>query len=123
MHLRQHKFIAVIQNTVSVAIEVSVTIGKIRINAKIPFHIATKTRFVQLKNFSNAAVSSRISHILNHWFVALIGHLSRKGLRGNLFLGGGVWRGGGTTSKCLSGPEPQTFLMIGGLNATSPSFG
>ena len=49
-----------IQNAVSVAI------GKNRLNAEIAFYIAPKTRFGQLKNLSNAAVSSRIGHILNH---------------------------------------------------------
>jgi len=53
---------SVIQNAVSVAI------GKNRLNAEIAFHIAPKTRFGQLKNLSNAAVSSRIGHILNRWF-------------------------------------------------------
>jgi len=50
----------VIQNAVSVAI------GKNRLNAEIAFHIALKTRLGQLKNLSNAAISSRIGHILNH---------------------------------------------------------
>ena len=40
-----------IQNVVSVAIAVSVAIEKNRLNAKIAFHIAAKTRFGQLKNF------------------------------------------------------------------------
>jgi len=51
----------VIQNAVSV------TIGKNRLNVEIAFHIALKTRFGQLKNLSNAAVLSRIGHILIHW--------------------------------------------------------
>ena len=50
----------VIQNALSVAIR------KIRLNAEITFYIAAKTWFGQLKNLSNVAVSSRISHILNH---------------------------------------------------------
>jgi len=56
----------VIQNAVWVTIAVSVAIGKNRLNAKIGVHIGAKTRFVQLKNFSNAVVSSRIGHVLNH---------------------------------------------------------
>jgi len=56
----------VIQNAVSVAIAVSVTIEKNRLNAEIAFHITPKTWFGQLKNLSNAAVSSQIGHILNH---------------------------------------------------------
>ena len=52
---------SMIQNAVSVAI------GKNRLNAEIAFHIAVKTWFGQLKNLSNAAVSSQIDHILNHW--------------------------------------------------------
>ena len=58
---------SVIQNAVLVVIAVSVAIGKNRLNAEIAFHVAPKTRFGQLKNLSNAAVSSRIGHILNHW--------------------------------------------------------
>jgi len=49
----------VIQNAVSFVI------GKNRLNAEIPFHIAAKMRFGQLKNLSNVAVLSRIGHILN----------------------------------------------------------
>jgi len=51
----------VIQNAVSVAIE------KNRLSLEIAFHIALKKWFGQLKNLSNAAVSPRINHILNHW--------------------------------------------------------
>ena len=58
--------ISVIKNAVSVTIAVSVAIGKNRLNAEVVFHIALKTRFSQLKNLSDAAVSSRIGHILNH---------------------------------------------------------
>ena len=54
-----------IQNAVSVAIAVPVAIRKNRLNAKIALHIAAKTQFGLLKNLSNAAVSSRIGHILN----------------------------------------------------------
>jgi len=46
---------------------VLVAIRKNCLNAEIAFHIAAKTRFGQLKNLSNAAVSSRIGHILNPW--------------------------------------------------------
>ena len=63
---------SVIQNTVSVMIAVLVAIGKNRLNAEIPVHIAPKTRFGQLKNLSNAAVSSRIGHILNHWLWSIL---------------------------------------------------
>jgi len=59
--------LARIQGAVSVAIAVSVTIGKNRFNAEIVFHIAAKTQFDQLKNLSNAAILSRISHILKPW--------------------------------------------------------
>ena len=52
----------VIQNAISVAI------GKNRLNAEIAFHIPAKTRFGQLNNLSNAAVSSRIAHILNYCY-------------------------------------------------------
>jgi len=52
---------------VSVAIAVSVAIWKNRSNAEIAFHNTAKTRFGQLKNLSNAAVSSQIGHILNPW--------------------------------------------------------
>ena len=38
-----------------------------RLYVEIAFHNAAKTRFGQLKNLSNAAVSSQIGHILNHW--------------------------------------------------------
>jgi len=40
---------------------------KNRINAEIVFHIAGKIRLDQLKNLSNAVVSFRIDHILNHY--------------------------------------------------------
>jgi len=56
----------VIQKAVLVAIAVSVAIGKNRLNEEIAFHMAAKTQFGQLKNLSNAAVLSRIGHILNH---------------------------------------------------------
>ena len=52
---------SVIQNAVLVAI------GKNHLNAEIAFHVAEKTRFGQLKNLSNAAISSQIGNILNHW--------------------------------------------------------
>ena len=60
-----------IQNSASVTIAVSVSIGKNRLNAEIAFHIAVKTHG-QLKNLFDAAVSSRISHILNHWLCGLM---------------------------------------------------
>lgn len=46
---------------------VSVPIWKNRSNAEIAFHITTKTWFGQLRNLSDAAVSSWIGHILNPW--------------------------------------------------------
>jgi len=56
-----------IQNAVSITIAVSVAIWKKRSDAEITLYIAVKTQFGQLKNLSNAAVSSQISHILNPW--------------------------------------------------------
>jgi len=49
-----------------VANAVSVAIWKNHSNAEIAFHIAVKTRFGQLKNLSDGAVS-RIGIILNSW--------------------------------------------------------
>lgn len=56
-----------IQNAVSITIAVLVAIWKNRSNAEITFHITAKMRFGQLRNLSDAAVLSRIGHILNPW--------------------------------------------------------
>ena len=101
--MKDHYLTTVIQNAVSVAIAVSVVIGKNRLNAEITFHIALKTRFGQLKNLSIVAVSSRIGHILNHCNGGSPVHRS-AGLCN--------WESGapqGTAS--LSGPFPQTSIF------------
>jgi len=60
------------------------------LSAEIAFHIEAKTRFGQLKNLSNAAVSSRIGHILNHrTWVCDVGGRSRIGS----VLVGRIWAG------------------------------
>jgi len=48
-----------IQNVVSVAT------GKNCSNSEITLHVAAKTRFAQLKNLSNTAISPGFGHILN----------------------------------------------------------
>jgi len=58
-----------IQNAILVATAVSVAIWQIPSNAEITSHIAAITQFGQLKNLSNVAVSSQISHILNPFWV------------------------------------------------------
>lgn len=49
----------------------SVAVWKNGPDAAIVFHITAETRFDQLKNRSNAAVSSRNDHILNSWATPL----------------------------------------------------
>ena len=65
--MRKHVGSPRIQNAVSIMIAVLVAIWKNRSNTEIAFHITAKTRFGQLRNLSNATVSSRIGHILNPW--------------------------------------------------------